>query len=231
MDDEVISLNYGSSDEVWVGTYGGINSIVPTGFEYYSAPSYEEIHSLVAIEAVGDSAIIIGTYHGLFSFQESSQKAVSSTNFLPDTSLAGEKIMSLHIDKKGVWIGYRSSGLIFFPFKTSTPKAFGVYSENRLSSDAVSAILTAKNGETIVGTYGGGLNIIRRDGEVEFLSIGDNKVIMLYQTTDTKIWVGTESGLYTLTDTAAIPNRIEIESPRNTSGGVISRTPRRGTPK
>ena len=60
----------------------------------------------------------------------------------------------------------------------------------------VSAILLLKNGDMLVGTYGGGLNIVSLQNDTETYSVGRNRVIMLFQTLDSTVWIGTESGLF-----------------------------------
>jgi two-component sensor histidine kinase len=70
--------------------------------------------------------------------------------------------------------------------------------------------LPTKNGKVLVGTYGGGLNIVSIDGATELYSIGNDRVIMLYQTTSGTIWVGTESGLFTFNPTTGIAEEIEL---------------------
>jgi len=87
--------------------------------------------------------------------------------------------------------------------------------KNRLSSDSVSAILTTANGETLVGTFGGGLNIISDLGEVIYKILAAKRVILLHQSKDGPVWIGTESGLYKFDQKTR--SLIEIETGREAS--------------
>jgi two-component sensor histidine kinase len=104
--------------------------------------------------------------------------------------------MSLNVDQSGIWVGYHSSGLEHYSFNKQEKIYYGVDEENKLSSNAVTRIVTTRSGEILVGTYGGGLNIISEVTGIESISVGDNKVIMLHETNEGPVLVGTESGLF-----------------------------------
>jgi ligand-binding sensor domain-containing protein/two-component sensor histidine kinase len=193
---EVLSISSGKNGVYWIGTYSGLNYLVPTEFDSFGTDGHKDLHSIVAIDSSPQYGTWIASYDGLFNFDPAQNTHFKLVESHPDLKFTNEKIMSLHIDLNGVWVGYRSTGLEFYSVEKGELASFGTTKRKKLSSDSVSAIFTASNGETLVGTYGGGLNIVSREGNIVFQSGTANRVIMLYETSDKSIWIGTESTLY-----------------------------------
>lgn len=195
---EISSIeNYGDGI-LWIGTYRGLNYLVPTVFESYDESSDERLRSVVAIDSSKWIGNVIATYNGLFVFDTVTERHSNITELWPEWNLQNNQVMSLNVTPKGMWIGYRSAGVEFLSNnKGREVQTWRAGVTNGLSSDAVSSVLTTDDEKVVVGTYGGGLNILSAHRKTEFHTIGNNHVIMLYQTTDQTIWVGTESGLYT----------------------------------
>ena len=195
---EIISFSIGNNGVYWVGTYSGLNYLLATKFNTYGVDVEKNVHSVVSIDSSKLYGTWIASYDGLIGFDQTTDSHVNLNELYPEIKFTNEKIMSLHIDSKGMWVGYRSTGLEFYSWEEKRIVSFGVDSERKLSSNAVSAILTLTTGETLIGTYGGGLNVISPQGLVDFHMAGDSKVIMLHQSEDGSIWIGTEMGLYHL---------------------------------
>jgi ligand-binding sensor domain-containing protein/two-component sensor histidine kinase len=197
-DNEVSSITPGTQGMIWIGTYSGLDYSIPTIFEVYDRIKHEQLHSVVAIESAHDNRIWIATYEGLLYYDPVRNTHIELRDSDPEIGFIDEKIMSLHTNSQGIWVGYRSSGLQHFSLSDRTLASYGLDNRNRISSNSVSTILTASNGEILIGTFGGGLNIISADGNIDSYSVGDDRVIMLHQTRNETIWIGTESTLFKL---------------------------------
>ena len=173
-----------------------------TGFQAFDQNTHPKLRSIVAIAGTEYGKTWIAAYNGILIYDDSTNEYSSIASTFPGVDFTNDRIMSLSVTNTDAWIGYRSTGLERYTFEGGSLKTYGTASSPALTSDAISAILPLASGETLVGTYGGGLNLIQPDNSVRTFtqnnmphSINDNKVIMLYQTSDGVIWVGTESGL------------------------------------
>jgi len=202
MNNEVTSMLYTGSKINWIGTYNGLNVIVDSEFELYSSQSDSEIHSIVAIASSPELGVWIATYHGLFNIDENSKKHIPFNTKFPDTQVSTNRIMSLLVEHDQIWIGSRTHGLTRFVPLTGETQNYSNATEPSLSNNGVSAILKLEDDGVLIGTYGGGLNLLSPDGDIrEFLADGSdaallsNNVIMLFKDSRDVIWVGTEEGL------------------------------------
>jgi ligand-binding sensor domain-containing protein/two-component sensor histidine kinase len=210
-DNEVASIEPYGDGTLWIGTYRGLDYLVPTVFESYDHSTNTNLRSVVAIDGADWIGNVIATYNGIFLFDSSSKLHQNITDLWPEWNLQNNQIMSINVMPDGMWVGYRSAGLEFLSLDRSRKvRRWRSGWRNSLSVDAVSSVLPTKNGKVLVGTYGGGLNIVSIDGATELYSIGNDRVIMLYQTTSGTIWVGTESGLFTFNPTTGIAEEIEL---------------------
>jgi len=195
---EVFTVFPGKDNLYWIGTYSGLNYLLYTSFESFGADKYMGLHSLVAIDSSLQHGTWIASYDGLLKYDPELDTHISLNKLHPESGFTNNKVMSLHIDSKGIWVGYRSSGLEFYSADEQRISSFGTEKNDKLSSNSISAILTLSNQETLVGTYGRGLNIISAEGKVIFQSGTNNRVIMLRETKGGRVWIGTESGIYLL---------------------------------
>jgi len=195
-DNEVISISKTNNGIYWIGTYTGLNYMIPSIFKSFGPAAEPNLESLVAIGGSSRTGIKIATYAGLFTYKPGGNIHTPYSDSNPDSYLTNRKVMTLHMDSDGMWVGYRSNGLEFESHTGDSFSRFSTKTTENLSSDSISAILTTRSGETLIGTYGAGLNVISPDKKVVFRS-GDNlRVILLFETSNGVIWAGTESGLY-----------------------------------
>ena len=207
--DEVSAIAQGDDGLYWIGTYTGLNYLVPTVFQTYDKRSNSKLDSIVAIDSIDKTGSWIASYNGLMFYDSIEGIHYDLSQKKPEWDVIDKKIMSLEVSNTGIWIGYRATGLEFVPFGEPSDTIYSWRSDGsqRISSESVSAILSSAEGKIFVGTYGGGLNIVSLEGDTEIYSVGNNRVIMLYQTRDSSVWIGTESGLFSLDiDTHAITN-------------------------
>ena len=207
--DEVSAIAQGDDGLYWIGTYTGLNYLVPTVFQTYDKRSNSKLDSIVGIDSIDKTGSWIASYNGLMFYDSIEGIHYDLSQKKPEWDVIDKKIISLEVSNTGIWIGYRATGLEFVPFGEPSDTIYSWRSDGsqRISSESVSAILSSAEGKIFVGTYGGGLNIVSLEGDTEIYSVGNNRVIMLYQTRDSSVWIGTESGLFSLDiDTHAITN-------------------------
>ncbi len=113
---------------------------------------------------------------------------------------------SIHVIRKGkngtVWVGTHGEGLFGF-HQDSTVSTFDTSTSPALTNDFVYAIEELSSGELLVGTYGGGLNVLSTDksqiqqfqADVEPTSLPSNNIWDIYEAHDNTVWLATNQGL------------------------------------
>jgi ligand-binding sensor domain-containing protein len=202
LNNEVISIAQDEFGNSWIGTYNGANRLITSPFELFNRNNHRQLHSIVAIESLPGHGNLIASYGGLLLFDELSGEHVPIKDRFPALELRNERIMSLLVKDSRIFIGYRFSGVEVFDTKSLEKTLINTTTNPKMKSNSISNLLILKSGELIVGTYGGGLIIIDNDGNSALIqtdsssqSLNDDRVIMLYQSSDERIWVGTEVGL------------------------------------
>ncbi|MEP6360534.1 MAG: triple tyrosine motif-containing protein [Halioglobus sp.] len=99
-------------------------------------------------------------------------------------------------------VGYRAAGLIRYNVNSGHTARYTTTSSPSLSSNQVSALLVASSGDLYVGTYGGGVNIVRDDNQIYTIrsagsapSLPSDNVMLLKEDSQGRVWFGTEAGL------------------------------------
>ncbi len=164
---QVLSLREDSENRIWVGTYGaGLNIIDPEThkFDYFASDRTDGkticddyIHDILRDRT---GVMWIGTRDGLQYYVKEENRFVTAP--LPGTH---DSILKIIEDSKGVlWIGMYGSGLVKFDPTTRITTRYMHQSSRRdsLSSDYVTSILEADDGQYWVGTFSG-LNLMMPD--------------------------------------------------------------------
>ncbi len=202
LNNEVISFSPDHSGGYWIGTYGGINRLVLSPFEFFNKDSNKELHSVVAIESIDEDNLLIASYDGLLIVNNDHGEVSKFSDSFPGVPRHGERIMSVLVDGSTIYIGYRNAGFEVINLQDSSSLIYDSHSLDGLQSDSISSFLKLSVDEVLIGTYGGGLTILNRSGEAYNIlssknpgALPDNRVLMLFRTQDERIWIGTESGL------------------------------------
>ena len=195
-EDEVSSVAKNPQGSLWIGTFTGLRFLVPTIFEAYRQNSNQNIRAIVSIDSHPEIGRFVATYHGLLLINSENNNHASFSDYLSNQEIIDEQIMTIQVDENGIWIGYLSAGLQYISLTGGDGFYLNTESKPNISSNSVSSILTLKDGTTLIGTYGGGLNVLARDKRVQQLTMGNNRVIMIHQLLDGSVWVGTETGLF-----------------------------------
>lgn len=226
---EVISLFSADQGISWIGTYNGIGMLVPSLFDLYGARDNPRLRGIAAISSSRPLGTWIATYDGLYRYDPAADQHIAFGEYFPDAKIAVSKVMSLLVEDDTIWIGTRHRGVIQFNTESGQYRHFNTHSAPPLSADGISALLRLDTGALLVGTYGGGLNIIHPDGNVSQHSIqhtgpstGRNNVILLYQDRSGRIWVGTENGLHIFDPVSTTFTTVEISQPSGASTVTVS---------
>jgi two-component sensor histidine kinase len=202
-DNWVLSIDKSSlRDMYWIGTYQGLSVLINSSGEHHDSQINPELASVVAIDSSQELGLWIATLDNLVTPSDRDKDHIAIQELYENAPRIFGEISSLHVGSNNLWIGFKNQGLgllnanlgHFHKFSTSTTPA--------ISHNSVSSILRLQNSKILVGTYGGGLNLISFDGEyaIEIIDNGKDlnelKVITLYSDSLERTWVGSESGLY-----------------------------------
>jgi diguanylate cyclase (GGDEF)-like protein len=182
----VASLFADREGSVWVGTNAGLLRFADTPFVTLDSHHGLSDDYVRALLQGRDGAIWIGTSRGLDRWHDE----VAT----PTPELAGDAILSLAEDDRGIWIGSYSTGLARWQDGQIRER---MDSDHGLPSNQVRAVLAAKDGNLWVGTSRG---LMRRDLEGRLRTLREedglprNFILSLYETRGGDIWVGTTNG-------------------------------------
>ncbi|MFW6388153.1 MAG: two-component regulator propeller domain-containing protein, partial [bacterium] len=208
----VQTLFYDGGDELWVGTYGGLNrlNIETQEFSEYTHESGEpdSLSNNVVVSVARDmhGSLWVGTLDGLNRLDdegdiENADEGESEgtfTRFEPDedneNSIAGATIRALFLDsRERFWVG-SVGGLSQLEYDRNGEPVFTPYSDD-LPSDAVMAIDEDRDGNLWIGTWDGGLSRLGPDGAVdEHYTLPDNRVYKVLAAESGLIYAATWGG-------------------------------------
>ena len=198
-----------SKNNIWVGTSNGLYEYDSSKKQIYFYTKRNKdlsgLNHIAVSEIIEDNSgtIIIGTLGGLNFFDPLSHSFYHlSDNFKEQQKLNNPFVNSMLADDQGnIWIGTDKGGVNYYniyqkPFYsiTNTP-----LNPNSISHNTINSILSEKDA-LWVGTAGGGLNRIVRDGEtIQHFDlgtspqepVGSNFITSIFRNTNNQLWLGT----------------------------------------
>lgn len=209
-----VNCIFGDKDGIlWVSIGNDIKRFDPAAKKFMPLPASLESNQILrnsftrTIRQDNLGRIWMGTESsGVFIF-DGEQNTVKQLRHNPasDNSLPINVIRELHMaDDNEVWIGTRN-GLSIYNFATDTYKNYvnDIYDPQSLSHNSVRTILHDGAGNTWIGTYAGGLNLVTPSSNM-FSKIGEQigtrpglsyrVVSTILNTADDALWIGTEGG-------------------------------------
>ncbi len=208
---EVNTIFEDSSDNIWIGTWGGglskFNQSSRTFKNYkydknnrYSIPD----NTVWCICQAPDKNLLIGTYSGLTKFIV--KKGIFIRDYLKNAKLTHYNVSAVLYDKYGdLWVGTYGGGLN--RLKKGTDK-FEYYQYDPKNSEGISdnfitTMYQDKEGTLWIGTHAGGLNAFNRDNNTfknyqynpksEF-SLSNNNIRCITEDSTGDLWIGTWGG-------------------------------------
>lgn len=215
-DNEVISLAPAQDGLAWVGTYDGLHLLDRSSFEIRGSQHHPGLQTIAGITSLPDGSLLLGAYEGLVLRQ-------GSRHLLPrhgglEHTLHNRGIMGVYRHDHRLFIAYREAGLDVLDLESGETARWHTLSQPALASNAVSAVLVTRAGSTLVGTYGGGLAQIWAGEPFSRLyrhnqrgGLADDRILMLFQSDDGRIWVGSEGGLQRFDEERGVFHDVALE--------------------
>ncbi len=195
--DWVRALFTDSSGSLWVGTDRGLDKLLAGEFIHYSR---DPVHCIYESPSMKDTLWIGTAGKGLIKF---GMAGGASTRYRHDRqnplSIGSNDITSICEDTAdALWIGNETHGLDRLDVKGET------FSHYNLPDDRVMCLHKDRDGVLWIGTDGGGLCYLSRDGKGEITfthfkfnplrpdGLRHNEVLCLYEDRGKVLWIGTD---------------------------------------
>ncbi|PLW70455.1 ligand-binding sensor domain-containing protein [Pseudohalioglobus lutimaris] len=180
-------------EELFVGTYEGLNQIGITSFEnkYFSNSGvYDDVMSF---EVDTNGNLWVGTFGGLFvSTQEEPGHQSVATSF-PNSVSKDNRIMTLEAAENKLWIGTWSDGVRFLDLRSGNILPDTI---PQLKDSSITKILATEGDGVWVATFDKGLWRIETDSIENFSAFDRLSVTGLAYSEDRKLLAFTESDIY-----------------------------------
>lgn len=205
-DDQIFHISQSASGTIWVGTFNGIAFGTRTFFQKTDISDGLTSNSINTFAQQNDGSMWVGTSDGLNRILPSGKVRRIYTDNSPTTIIPSNQVMSLLAEDNVIWVGTLNAGLARVDLNEMTSDKYSksIIDKNSVSSNGITSIMRIHTGDILIGTYGGGLNILA-EGKKSFRhlkndpysisSISSNNVIALLEDKNKNIWVGTENGL------------------------------------
>lgn len=209
----ITSIYEDENGHIWIGTLGGGVNLFDPGIDAFKHFVHSENdseslshNSVLCLSGNQNGHLYIGTEGGGVNILDLNTHKIEV--FLPESedphSINSNSIHALYHDAATeiTWIGTYHGGVNYFS-KLSKPFRHYKTGVNGLNNSNVLCIREDKSGNIYVGTDGGGVNIVDKDGkDIRYLthdekdpgSLMSNAVLSLLIDSKDNIWVGTFNG-------------------------------------
>lgn len=208
-DNDVLDLHVSSNGVIWVGTANGLARMRRNGTArnyFYDPQNSSSLADNRVFQLYEDRGGVmwVATNNGVSRMKVTNEVFERYQQGPEAGALSHNRIKSLFDDGRGsLWIGTFGGGLNRLDLEKQTVSHFrhDPNDTTSLSSDNVFAM--AQLGDAFfVGTYGGGLNRFNPTTatfervETDLAEPMDGRILCLYAEGESRLWVGTWSGLY-----------------------------------
>lgn len=202
---------------LWLGTWEEGIRIFDSRTNKFGTPSFngndvQELKRSIVKKMVvlNNREVLVGTFNnGLFYLQTEQSNILQCNNFTyqfyDNSSLSGNSIWSLNIDRAGVcWIATWGDGVSKIDFDKNRFKTFNAapHLPYGLKHSSVSAVVQLYGDRFIIGTFDGGLyNFNRKSGHFQSIETRatfqkGRGITRMAKDPSGLVWVGTRAGLY-----------------------------------
>jgi len=208
----VVSLFQDAGDVVWVGTMGGVSRWNAKQRIFSLLAQNKTTENLLKNNVVTSFAYdpksathYIGTFGGGISVVNNVTNDISFINSSTFPALTDERVMSIVADdEQYLWIATFGAGL--FKYHPDTGKIIQFKkdsnNQNSLSSNAISKLKQLSSGDLAIATFGGGLNILSKDGVfTHYLatnkgtsSLSSKNLVDIVEDNQGRLWIATIGG-------------------------------------
>ena len=194
-DNHILTLTPGAGF-LWVGTYRGLSTLSLVPFEAFNKQNSGVFNDVLAFSEDSENRFWVGTFNGLYLFNEQSGKHTRYKYMLENGSLADQRIMTMAFKGDHLWLGFQKNGLQILNTKTLEIDMPAIPFVEHLE---VTKILHTESGETWIATFNRGLFRIK-DGEVtSYLTSGllpEPTITILFQLQSGQIIASSEQVIY-----------------------------------
>lgn len=216
---------------VWLGTYfGGLNVVysVNTPFKIFQNNNYSNSISSNIISAItedGKKNLWIGTEAtGLNYFDQKTKQITGYKNEVYNKeSLSSNLVKAIAIDHSGyVFIGTATGGLNVYNPEINKFKSYKFPEKKMnygLSTDDITCLLVTRNDNVLIGTNRGMKQFVRNKEQLKSIqgnNLLQNPITSLFEGANSKIWVGTRSGIAIMTDELTVKQVDFLHETNNT---------------
>lgn len=221
----VLTLFEDQSEDLWIGTYkSGLNKLdlTESKLQYKDLVKnalYESQNEVRCITEDDKERIWIGTKYGdIYCCDKNNNILFTIPDDLSNKAdYHRNNVYALLTDGNDLWVGTKGNGLCciknVLDFDKDRSKRFGIdvykYNENdstSIPSNDVFSLLQDQYGQIWVGTYHGGLSVIKNPNvAIQFktftanpadsASLSDNRIRKIYRDRNNNLWIGTVTGL------------------------------------
>ena len=202
-DTQVYSIYKSDDSTFWIGFINGLVQARASIVTPISRNNSNILSNTVnGVFVSSDGTLWLATDTGV-SFQEPGNQNFLHINSSTNSLMADDVSTTVLADEAVVWIGTFEGGLYRYDRETTSISRvpYDPTSDDGLHSNAITSLGRAHNGDIIVGTYGGGLSVVKPNGSVArtFRSIeGSNisdRVFALLNDKDNGVLVANENGI------------------------------------
>ena len=186
---------------LWIGSSRGLYLYDKTRNKITPIPHSNKCGYITSLKLDSDSTLICSAKHGVFTYKNG-----NICKLYPLDSVRKNEIYtcrSLYIEKDTLWAGFCFQGAIKFVkkdgkyhinqrYNTQAPLPF------RLNNNDVSSIFKDSSGNLLIGTWGGGINILKNNRFTcitEENGLADNIVFSVNEDNINNLWISTYNGL------------------------------------
>ncbi len=202
-DDPIYSLFRSSDGTYWIGTLVGLAQGRRSVTYILNSTNSDLSNDIVnAVDISSDGVLWVGTENGL-NYRTPGSSKFQSINSSTHSELADDTIMAVAATKELVWIGTFESGLYRLDRQTDAISRIATEADapNAIHSNGITSLLKRPDGTVVVGTFGGGVSVVDKNGYVKRTLRGtigsgvSDVVLALYPDGDGGVLVGHERGL------------------------------------
>ncbi len=203
-DDQIWSLLQDSSGSIWAGTYAGVAMGTPAIFKRGYITT-----GVNTFAKSTDGTVWFGTGDGIYKLgteDNEPQPFRRADGRSSAESLSSNEVMSLLVEGDTLWAGTLRSGLNKINLTSGAINRYisNPSNDTGISDNGITSILRATSGELLIGTWGGGLNVLESEQGgftvhkfdiATERSINSDNVIAIFEDSNNDIWVGTDNGI------------------------------------
>jgi ligand-binding sensor domain-containing protein/two-component sensor histidine kinase len=198
---------------LFVGTYNGLNQIVPSSIRSFNHQNSNIDNDILAFAQSSAGNLWVGTYSGLYKYDRPTEKHLNF--FAPDESpLPDSRITTIASQDNVMWVGLAQHGVHRIDTLTGDYKSFA-YAE--LAELEVTKILVTQDNRVFVSSYSDGLFEIKDESLISMKTAGERSFNQLFETSKGVILASTERQLFLLDKSNNVFVEFDISFPETES--------------